>query len=245
VEITAGAGVGWRLIYTSTTVRDFSLHSGERQVATEYAAIRADHRYRYEWVDACVPRCGVGIDVFCGNGYGTWLLAESRWVLGIDGSSEAIRLAQAHYRRSSTAFSHNEYPFDLPRRAFDFAVSLESIEHVDDAEAFFASLAGCLRPGGMLVFSTPCEDLLPLSSTGNHFHFRHYTLRQTLEMASTNGLDLLQWAGQDVYSFTPDGRQGPPLPESEMNLRIGEPGQFIVVTCRKSTRRPIDVGLTV
>lgn len=57
---------------------DFGLHSGERQVATRYEDIRADHRYRYEWVDARLPEGGRGIDAFCGNGYGTWRLSRKR-----------------------------------------------------------------------------------------------------------------------------------------------------------------------
>lgn len=57
---------------------DFGLHSGESQVATRYEDIRADHRYRYEWVDARLPEGGRGIDAFCGNGYGTWRLSRKR-----------------------------------------------------------------------------------------------------------------------------------------------------------------------
>lgn len=212
---------------------DFSLHSGERQVATDYAAIRADHRHRYEWADDCIPRGGVGVDVFCGNGYGTWLLSESRWVLGIDGSPEAIRLAETHFRRPSAMFSVGVYPFELPKRTFDFIVSLESVEHVEDGEGFVRTLATSLKLGGVLVFSTPCEDHLPLAGTGNHFHFRHYTLEQTLELARANGLLPVQWAGQDVYELDGQRRQGALLPESEMGLRIGQPGQFTIVACRK------------
>jgi SAM-dependent methyltransferase len=214
-------------------VHDFSLNSGERQVGTTYQSIRADHRYRYEWADACIPRTGFGVDIFCGNGYGTWLLSEARWVLGIDGSAEAIRLADQYFRRPSGMFSVGVYPFTLPVSGLDFVVSLESIEHVEDGSGFFRSLADSLKPGGVLVFSTPCEDQLPLAGTGNHFHHRHYTLTQTLELASSHDLILVEWAGQDVYMLDDQGRQCQLLPEARMRLKVGEPGQFLVVVCQK------------
>jgi 2-polyprenyl-3-methyl-5-hydroxy-6-metoxy-1,4-benzoquinol methylase len=212
---------------------DLSLHSGERQTATSFDQIRADHRFRYEWAHARLPRSGFGLDAFCGNGYGTWLLAQDRIVLGLDGSSEAIRLAEQHFRTPRTHFSVNYFPFELPVSTFDFVVSLESVEHVADGAAFFAGLVASLKPGGLLVFSTPCEDRLPHRMTGNHFHFKHYTLAETLQMASSHGLDLLEWAGQDTYHLQADGRQGALLPEERMQLQPGEPGQFLILLSRK------------
>lgn len=219
-------------------MHDLSLLSGERQVATEFSAIRADHRYRYEWADARIPAGGFGLDAFCGNGYGygTWLLSQRHVLLGIDGSAEAIRLAEVHYRTPRTFFATEYYPFDLPTQAFDFVVSLESVEHVADGEGFFKQLAESLKPGGQLIFSTPCEDQLPLAMTGNHFHFKHYGLAETLALANLHGLRLQEWAGQNTYSMLPDGRQGPLLPESDMGLMPGPAGQFTVVHCVKELR---------
>lgn len=216
---------------------DLSLHSGERQVATEYGSIRADHRFRYEWADDRIPKSGFGLDAFCGNGYGTWLLAATRLVIGIDGSDEAIRLADGHFRTPRTLFSANYYPFELPEAAFDFVVSLESVEHVEDGGGFFERLVTSLKPGGLLVFSTPCEDRLPHAMTGNHFHFKHYTFEETLALASCNGMELLDWAGQDVYTLKPDGRQGGYLSPDEMRLEPRRIGQFLVVLCRRTAGR--------
>ncbi|MFA5139207.1 MAG: class I SAM-dependent methyltransferase [Elusimicrobiota bacterium] len=216
-----------------TAYHDLSLHSGERQVATDYSAIRADHRFRYEWVNDRIPASGFGLDVFCGNGYGTWLLSTDRQVIGIDGSADAIRLAEQHFRTPRTIFSVGYFPFELPERAFDFVVSLESVEHVEDGSRFFAALVSSLKPGGLLAFSTPCEDRLPLAMTGNRFHFRHYALEETLSLAASDGLELLEWAGQDTYSFQPDGRQGALLDADRMRLMPAKIGQFIIVLCRK------------
>lgn len=215
---------------------DFSLHSGERQVATRYEDIRADHRYRYEWVDSLLPEGGFGVDVFCGNGYGTWHLSEKRKLWGIDGSADAIRLAEKHYRTRGAFFSQAVYPFDLPEERFDFAVSLESIEHVEDGAGFFATLAASLKPGGLLFFSTPCEEQLPHAKFSDlfHFHHRHYTFEETLRLAESHGLELLDWAGQDVYAFLPDGTPTPLADASAMRLKPRMVGQFLIFFCRKT-----------
>ncbi len=212
---------------------NLSLYSGERQTAIDYASIRADHRFRYDWSDRRIPRGTFGVDVFCGNGYGTWLLSQSRFVLGIDGSSEAIASADANFRRKSNLFSTSYFPFDLPKSSLDFVVALESIEHVIDGEAFYAMICRALKPGGLLVFSTPCEDFLPLVATANHFHFKHYTLDETLKLAGTNGMEMMHFAGQNTYHLTEDGKQGDLLPEEQMQLKESQPGQFIIVFCRK------------
>ena len=102
------------------------------------------------------------------------------------------------------------YPFELPAATFDFVVSLESIEHVADGAGFFTALVNSLKPGGYLAFSTPCQDVLPHEKTGNHFHHKHYTLAESLSLAASLDLELLDWAGQDTYAMRPDGcKYGP------------------------------------
>jgi 2-polyprenyl-3-methyl-5-hydroxy-6-metoxy-1,4-benzoquinol methylase len=219
-------------------IHNLCLHSGERQTATEYTSIRADHRFRYEWSNRRIPRDTFGVDVFCGNGYGTWLLSQSRFVLGIDGSAEAIASADANFRQSTNLFSTSYFPFQLPKSSLDFIVALESIEHVPDGTAFFATMCHALKPGGLLVFSTPCEDFLPLAATANHFHFKHYTLEETLTMAESNSMELMHFAGQNTYYLTEDGKQGGLLPEEQMKLNESQPGQFIIALCRKKTNTP-------
>lgn len=227
------AGQGWASAPSDD--HDFSLNSGERQVATRYEDIRADHRYRYEWAHARLPEKGHGVDVFCGNGYGTHLLSTSRHVLGIDGSTDAIRLAEQHYRTPNTLFAQARYPFSLPSQAFDFAVSLESVEHVEQGEAFFAMLAASLKPGGLLFFSTPCETHLPHAKFSHlfHFHYRHYLLEEAKALIDAHGLELLEWAGQDVYSFNAQGQPVPLADPTRMQLHNGAERQFIIFACRK------------
>ncbi len=109
-------------------------------------------------------RPGRLLDVGCGVGYGTHLLAAGGPVgieaRGVDIAPEAIAYAREHYGGPRTAFEvHDAMSFSDPR-GFDSIVSIETIEHLPDPAGFVARLAGLLRPGGVIVASG--HRLLPL-----------------------------------------------------------------------------------
>ena len=127
---------------------DFSLESGERQTAPHIHNIRADHRARYAWAARLLRSHFrdssrlTGLDAFCGNGYGSRMISNltgSR-VIGIDGSTEAVELAERHYGNHLVAFGQAVFPFELTPGLFDYAVSFESVEHVPDSEALLAAI---------------------------------------------------------------------------------------------------------
>ena len=207
--------------------RDFRLHSGERQTAKDYEDIRADHRNRYEWAETHLPERGCGLDIFCGNGYGTWKLAVNRFVIGFDASEEAIEFAQKHFQIGGAVFQRRLYPFGIPVGCFDFVVSLESIEHIEDGLGFFKALAASLKPGVRFFFSVPCEYVLPLEITGNHFHHKHYSVPEIEQMLKEVDLTLVDWAGQNTYRIEGSTIVGL-LPEQECVLQSRTPAQFLI-----------------
>ncbi|ASD27352.1 MAG: methyltransferase domain-containing protein [Brevundimonas diminuta] len=186
-------------------------------------------------VSALIAAGGHGLDAFCGNGYGAELLSRTRTVLGLDGSSEAVAFTNQHFKSPRTLYAHAYWPFEWPHETYDFVVSLESLEHVPDGDLFFAALVRSIKPGGHLIFSTPNEDLLPHASTGNHFHFRHYTLAESLDLARNAKLDIVAWASQDCYQID-DGRQGALLHESQFRLKPKIAGQFTIIASASQSR---------
>lgn len=140
----------------------------------------------------------VGLDLFCGNGYGTWLAASElkAHVTGIDGSNEAIDIANKHFSTAHTLYSSKCFPFELPRNSYDFIICYESIEHVSAPEALFTVLAQSLKPGGVLFVSTPNEATMPLALNAEWFrhHVKHFRESELIALAKQQ--TMLRFAGQ-------------------------------------------------
>jgi hypothetical protein len=74
--------------------KSYSLFSGERQVGANIEEIRADHVMRYELArddmlrEDGIRTTGLGMDLFCGTGYGTAILSGEieSCIWGVDGS---------------------------------------------------------------------------------------------------------------------------------------------------------------
>jgi SAM-dependent methyltransferase len=177
-----------------------------------------------------VPRGSRVLDLFCGNGYGSFLLSDGREVLGVDGSAEAIAVARRHYAQLGARFEARQFPFEDDTQ-YDAVVSYESLEHVDDGPGFFRFLIDRLVPGGLLLFSTPNQDLLPFDPAVHVHHRRHYGLAETLAFPESEGLTVRTWFGQDVYRL--DGPAPVPLHPSQMELHERRPGQFMIVVAEK------------
>lgn len=190
--------------------KSFDYHSNERQTATTFDEIRIDHSMRYRTVPVLVPELMKRkphnvLDVFCGNGYGAWFLANELGcsVTAIDGSSEAIDMANKHFSLPNTFFSAKIFPFQLPQNTYDVVCCFESIEHVDDPESFFAELAGALKPGGLFFVSTPNEKVLPFEINKHFFrhHTKHFTHEELVALGDQHGLDVVILCGQNVYNM--------------------------------------------
>lgn len=98
------------------------------------------------------------LDIGCGTGFGSEILAEAGEVLGVDFDSEAIEYANRHYKTSRTSFivgDAEDKKFLESLGAFDAIVSLETIEHLKDHRAYLGWVAGSLRAGGAFVVSFP------------------------------------------------------------------------------------------
>lgn len=191
--------------------KDFSYDSGERQTATCFEDIRRDHANRYRLATHIVKAhfAGAvgplrGLDLFCGNGYGTWLASHElgAHLLGIDGSADAIAIANEHFSTDRTLFTAKCFPFDLPANTYDFITCFESIEHVEQPEALFAALAKSLKPGGVLFVSTPNEATMPLAANATWFrhHVRHFREQELIALARRQGdVGYVGQFGQKVY----------------------------------------------
>lgn len=223
------------------TKKDFSLHSGERQTGKSVLEIRRDHTVRYELAEELIRKhaqskpCSC-LDVFCGNGYGTYMLSRAfpnLCALGVDGSKDAIDMANDCYALANNMFSWKLFPFAIPEGVYDFVACFESLEHVEDDKLMLDIILRGLKKDGVALISVPNQDKHPLEKNPHQFHFRHYTHADFIHMVREPFL-IESWYGQNVYDFTPDGvNTFRLLPEAEMELRENSPGQVNIYVIRR------------
>ncbi|CAH0136643.1 putative S-adenosylmethionine-dependent methyltransferase Rv3030 [Massilia sp. Bi118] len=172
-------------------MKDYSLKSGERYSSLDLNLIGGDHLWRYQYVATRMAeqkRPLFGADIFCGAGYGAMLMSQQldSTILAIDGSAEAIDIANKKLNAPNVIFAAKLFPFELPEAAFDFIASLESMEHVKDFETFFWTLAKALKKGGRLFISAPNEVTMPY--TGYIWHYKHFRPEEVRALAEKYGL---------------------------------------------------------
>ncbi|MBN1526156.1 MAG: methyltransferase domain-containing protein [Candidatus Omnitrophica bacterium] len=139
-----------------------------------------EHVARYGFACRFVRKGCVGLDIACGSGYGTDMLAKkdaSKWC-GVDVSPEAIAYAAAHYRDERLEFLRSDaLELKFPPASFDMIVSFETIEHFErsKAEQFLRSISGLLKEGGSFIISCPNRDTYPKGYAKNPFHLHEYS----------------------------------------------------------------------
>ena len=97
------------------------------------------------------------LDLGCGAGYGSALLAESALsVTGVDVSPEAVEYARAHYTRPNlNFFAASCTATGLPDASFDLITAFEIIEHLEDWPRLLEEARRMLTPDGQFLVSTP------------------------------------------------------------------------------------------
>lgn len=151
--------------------------TGERLTGTVSGQIEIEHLHRYFFARE-MARGKVVLDIACGEGYGASLIAQTaRSVVGMDVSSDAVAHASQSYRQDNLSFRvADARRIDADDDAFDMVASFETLEHFYEHEAFYAELRRVLRPGGLLLISTPDRDVYsPDGSIANGYHVRELT----------------------------------------------------------------------
>jgi ubiquinone/menaquinone biosynthesis C-methylase UbiE len=96
------------------------------------------------------PGGGVGIDVGCGTGRWSMLVAPRVTHLHLlDASPEALAVARQNLKTMNNVSFHaaSVAGIPLPAQSLDFAYSLGVLHHVPDTQAAIAAIAAKLKPG--------------------------------------------------------------------------------------------------
>jgi SAM-dependent methyltransferase len=146
------------------------------------------HEVVYEWARPLVEEQRV-LEVGCGEGYGTALLAETaRQVLGVDYDALTVAHARAAYPAASFVRGNLAH-LPIASGSIDVLVTLQVIEHVWNHPEFLGECRRVLRPEGRMLVSTPNRLTFSpgLDAPVNPFHTKEFSAAELEELLTRCG----------------------------------------------------------
>jgi len=184
-------------------VRDELEFTGERFLPGTRGEIWYEHWHRYHFAAKLVA--GRILDVACGTGYGSALLArQAEQIVGVDVSVATIAHAQAVYTpiRNLEFIAADCAALPFPDATFDNVVSFETIEHIERQAQFLDEVLRVLRPDGLFVLS--CPNKLEYSDRrgfANPYHVRELYRDELAALLAPRFPNSL-WFGQRMSFFS-------------------------------------------
>jgi SAM-dependent methyltransferase len=184
--------------------------------------VEAEHLARYWWASAFCEGRRV-LDAGCGVGYGARLLkgAGASEVLAVDIAESVIEIAGNDAPEGVVFEVADLRSLGYAEDSFDLIVCFEVIEHVEEQDRVLDQLARVLRPGGLLLISSPNRGrYVP----GNPHHQHEYVpaeLRAALESRFGAVRLLAQYAMLASAIGAPHGQEF----DGALVKRLVEPGE--------------------
>lgn len=98
------------------------------------------------------------VDIGCGGGLLSEPMARlGATVTGVDASESTIPVAQIHAAQMGLTIDYRQTTAEVlaqEGKEFDVVLAMEIVEHVESPQAFIATLASLLAPGGLVIMST-------------------------------------------------------------------------------------------
>lgn len=149
--------------------------------------------FHYELaLDYISPEAQV-LDCACGPGYGARMLAgKADKVVAADLDIETVRLASSGKYFDNITFQTGDVTsLSFEDGSFDAVTSFETVEHVNPAP-FFKEMQRILKPGGLLILSTPQNSLGHIPVNSQHLH--EFSLQEISGLCSEH-FEIMQTTG--------------------------------------------------
>lgn len=167
------------------------------------------HLERYQFAAQHAQGASI-LDMACGCGYGSFLLAQQhpdKQVTGVDLDPAAIAYAQQHYQLDNLQFICANAEQFSSEQSFDTIVSLETIEHLPNPTKLASNQVRLLSATGRLIASVPITPTLD----GNPHHLHDFSQRSfvrlfaAFNLQATEHFEQIQWwQFKGLFSAQPD-----------------------------------------
>jgi ubiquinone/menaquinone biosynthesis C-methylase UbiE len=130
--------------------------TGERLETFIFSELTIEHLHRYALAIELATGKNV-LDIACGEGYGTNLLAsKATHVSGMDIDKATIEKAKAKYDKKNISFTESRVEkISANDNEFDLVASFETLEHLSDQASMLKEIKRVMKQGGLLIISTP------------------------------------------------------------------------------------------
>lgn len=225
----------------------------------------AEENYWFRRHEVAYLRCAelcAGHEVLeagCGEGYGADLLASvARRVVAVDYDAATVAHVRDRYPRVAV-LAANLAALPIPDASIDVVVNFQVIEHLWDQPQFITECLRVLRPGGLLLVSTPNRiTFTPGSDVPvNPFHTRELNAAELRELLVDGGFRVQSMSGvfHGARLAEMDARHGGSIIDAQMARAVAdapwEPGLLADVAAVRpedfeivsEQERDIDVSL--
>jgi ubiquinone/menaquinone biosynthesis C-methylase UbiE len=150
------------------------------------------------------------LDIACGDGVMTYRMRKAGMeVVGLDLEQLALRIAREQLAKRGAGGAQfvrgSCMALPFPDGSFDGAVAMELIEHIDPAlnDTFLAEIRRVLKPGGVVVITTPHKQTPELRSVYHTQEFSGNELKGLLAQSfdSAEVLAYYKTSLQRFYTF--------------------------------------------
>jgi ubiquinone/menaquinone biosynthesis C-methylase UbiE len=153
--------------------------SSERQLLEPNDPWWGEHLHRYNEVLPHLSASDAILDIACGTGFGSDILARHTkgTVIGGDIAADAISECTKNWQRPNLQFAVLDgTKLSYPDGYFDKIVSFETIEHTTEYRKMLKEFYRVLKPGGIAFISTPNFPInSPSGKVTNPYHTQEFT----------------------------------------------------------------------
>ena len=156
--------------------------SSERQLLDRNDPWWGEHVHRYNEVVSSIRKDDFVLDLACGTGFGSDIIAQHTQglVIGGDIATEVINECNVAWKRSNLQFEVLDGTLlPYPDAYFDKIVSFETIEHTTEYKKMLQEFFRALKPGGSAFISTPNFPVnSPSGKVTNPYHTQEFTFSE-------------------------------------------------------------------